>query len=79
MLADASAAREGRAVLGVSRKQPETVEVLAQWVREMHTTFRDGGHTPQDPGPMAPHFHADESEEGGYVHSHDEASAPHEH
>ena len=73
MLADASQAREGRAVVGVSRKQPETVETLARWVREMHAAFLGGGHTPQDPGPMAPHFHADDSEEGGYVHTHGEA------
>ncbi|MFC5317377.1 MULTISPECIES: urease accessory protein UreG [Brachybacterium] len=79
MLADATDAREGRAVLGVSRKQPETVEVLGQWVRDMHSTFREGGHTPQDPGPMAPHFHADESGEGGYVHSHDDGEPAHQH
>ena len=34
---------------------------------------------PQDPGPMAPHFHADEDGEGSYVHSHDEAEAGHTH
>ncbi len=79
MLADASAAREGRAVVGVSRKRPETVEALAQWVRDMHAAFAEGGHVPQDPGPMAPHFHADEDGEGGYVHSHDEGSAGHTH
>lgn len=79
MLADASAAREGRAVVGVSRKQPETVEALARWVRDMHAAFLSGGHVPQDPGPMAPHFHADEDGEGGYVHSHDDAEAGHSH
>jgi urease accessory protein len=79
MLADASAAREGRAVVGVSRKRPETVAALAQWVRDMHTAFLSGGHVPQDPGPMAPHFHADEDGEGGVLHSHDEASPGHTH
>lgn len=79
MLADASEAREGRAVVGVSRKRPETVEALAQWVREMHKTFTEGEHTPQDPGPMAPHFHADEDGQGGYLHTHDEAGAGHTH
>lgn len=77
MLADATEAREGRAVLGVSRKQPETVEALAQWVRELHTQFLGGGHTPQDPGPMAPHFHADEDGEGGYFHTHEDEGAQH--
>ncbi|GAA4529198.1 urease accessory protein UreG [Brachybacterium paraconglomeratum] len=79
MLADASAAREGRAVLGVSRKQPETVQALSDWVRELHTAFTAGGHTPQDPGPMAPHFHADEEGEGGYTHSHEEPVSGHSH
>ncbi|WP_193105048.1 urease accessory protein UreG [Brachybacterium sp. FME24] len=79
MLADASEAREGRAVIGVSRKRPETVQALAQWVRELHTEFLGGGHTPQDPGPMAPHFHADESDEGGFFHSHDENDTDHGH
>ncbi|MGO2557460.1 urease accessory protein UreG [Brachybacterium sp.] len=79
MLADASTAREGRAVIGVSRKQPETVEALAGWVRQMHTAFTAGGHVPQDPGPMAPHFHADEDGEGGYTHSHEEPAASHTH
>ncbi|MDN6400296.1 MAG: urease accessory protein UreG [Brachybacterium sp.] len=79
MLADASTAREGRAVIGVSRKQPETVEALAGWVRQMHTAFTAGGHVPQDPGPMAPHFHADEDGEGGYTHSHEEPAASHSH
>jgi urease accessory protein len=79
MLADASAAREGRAVLGVSRKQPETVEALAGWVRELHAAFTAGGHTPQDPGPMAPHFHADEDGEGGHLHSHENDAAGHRH
>lgn len=79
MLADASAAREGRAVLGVSRKQPETVQALADWVRALHSSFTAGGHTPQDPGPMAPHFHADEEGDGGYLHSHEKSGTGHSH
>ncbi|AXH96690.1 urease accessory protein UreG [Ornithinimicrobium avium] len=65
MLADARAARDGRPVLGVSRKRPETVEALAGWVRELQAAFTGGGHEPVDPGPMAPHSHAD-----GTVHQH---------
>lgn len=79
MLSNASEAREGRAVLGVSRKRPETVDALAAWVRELHRSFSAGGHTPQDPGPMAPHFHADEDGEGGYLHTHEEAAPGHSH
>ena len=63
----------------VCRKRPETVEALAQWVREMHKTVTEGEHTPQDPGPMAPHFHADEDGQAGYLHTHDEAGAGHTH
>ena len=78
MVADATAAREGGPVLALSRKRQETIDELSTWVRWMVARHRDGAHTPQDPGPMAPHFHADE--EGGYIHSHDEApGAVHQH
>lgn len=69
MLADARAAREGRPVLALSRKIPETVEQLSDWVRRMHAAFLAGEHTPIDPGPMAAHFHA--TDDGGYVHQHE--------
>lgn len=69
MLEDATAAREGAPVLALSRKQPETVEALCDWVRQLKARFHSGEHVPTDPGPMAPHFHADE--DGGYVHSHE--------
>lgn len=69
MISDASAAREGNPVLGVSRKQPETVADLRAWVHALHENFSSGAHTATDPGPMAPHFHADE--DGGYFHTHD--------
>lgn len=70
MVADASAAREGNPVLALSRKRPETIEQLCDWVRELNREHVSGRHVPSDPGPMAPHFHADESG-GGYFHSHD--------
>ena len=68
MVADAVQAREGGPVLALSRKQQDTVDELSAWVREMVARHRSGQHTPQDPGPMAPHFHADE--DGGYIHTH---------
>jgi urease accessory protein len=34
-------------------------------------------HVPQDPGPMAPHFHADE-EGNGYLHTHEEGADVHD-
>lgn len=69
MLEDARAARDSRPVLGLSKKRPETVDALSDWVRDLKARFHTGEHVATDPGPMAPHFHADEN--GGYVHSHD--------
>ena len=45
----------------------------AQWVLGKLDTFRGGSHVAQDPGPMAPHFHAGEEhshEPGGHSHGH---------
>lgn len=72
MLADATAAREGGPVLGVSRHQEDTVAALRAWVLELLAAHTAGTHAPQDPGPMAPHFHAEDE------HSHDHEH-PHEH
>jgi urease accessory protein len=69
MVQDARDARDGGPVLALSRKQEATIVELRAWVRWMVEQHRAGSHTPQDPGPMAPHFHADE--DGGHVHSHD--------
>ncbi|GAA4641555.1 urease accessory protein UreG [Gordonia humi] len=72
MVADASDAREGRPVLGVSRTDAESIEALRDWVLGVLTSYRSGAHEPVDPGPMAPHFHADEEHpDGGYVHTHE--------
>ena len=73
MVADARAARDGRPVLALSRKRPETVEALCGWVQALHQRHIGGAHVPTDPGPMAPHFHAT-PDGGGYVHAHDSAS-----
>src|SRR4029453_4079697 len=87
MVADASVAREGRAVLAVSLSYAASVAELRAWVLAVLDGHRRGTHVPQDPGPMAPHFHADEEHpNGGFVHSHDEkngdehqANAPRSH
>lgn len=76
MVADARAARDGAPVLGLSRKQPDTVAQLCEWVHQLRAAFLAGDHTPIDPGPMAPHFHA--TPEGGYTHSH-AADGNHDH
>jgi urease accessory protein len=73
MVEDARGAREGRSVLALSRHLPETVAELRGTLLALLERFRSGLHLPQDPGPMAPHFHADE--DGGYIHTHDENAA----
>jgi urease accessory protein len=69
MIADGRAARDGRAVIGLSRLDQASVDQLTGWVRAMLAAFRSGTHVAVDPGPMAPHFHADEN----LWHAHDGA------
>ena len=84
MVADAEKAREGGPVLALSRTDAASVQALGDWVREMLAAHRTGSHTPVDPGPMAPHFHADEDDDHdhghghghGHGHSRDHAVAP---
>jgi urease accessory protein len=57
MVTDATAARDGRTVLALSRHQQGTVDALCSWVRWLLEEHRAGRHTPQDPGAMAPHVH----------------------
>ena len=70
MVADATAARDGRAVVALSRSDEASIAQLKAWVLGMLESHCADTHTPQDPGPMAPHFHAGE-EGGGYIHAHD--------
>ncbi|MGK2242234.1 MAG: urease accessory protein [Rhodococcus sp. (in: high G+C Gram-positive bacteria)] len=74
MVADATAARDGLPVLALSQKAHSTIDQLSAWLRQVIASHRAGSHTPQDPGPMAPHFHADEEDHGhGHGHSHSHA------
>ncbi len=73
MVADGQAAREGRPVIGLSRTDRASIEQLTGWVRYMLRAFRSGDHVAVDPGPMAPHFHAEDAT----WHTHDEAEPPH--
>ena len=73
MVADATAARDGRPVLALSRTDPPSVAELRRWVLTVLASHRSGAHVPQDPGPMAPHFHADE-EGNGYLHTHEDGA-----
>jgi urease accessory protein len=77
MVSDARDARDGRAVLALSRTDAVSVSQLKQWVLAIHAAHRAGTHEPQDPGPMAPHFHADET--GRVLHSHEPGEPAHSH
>lgn len=80
MVADALVARDGRPVLALSRTDADSVASLRSWVLGVLDAHRLGTHVPQDPGPMAPHFHADEqSPDGGYIHTHSDDDPPHAH
>jgi urease accessory protein len=71
MVKDAEAARDGKPVLALSRKDPASVARLKEWVRIMTAHVSTGDHTPVDPGPMAPHSHV--GEDGSvitHVHTH---------
>ena len=65
MLSDSRAARGERPVVGVSLKNVDDVRTVADWVRVQLESHRRGTLVPEDPGPMAPHVHAD-----GAEHSH---------
>ncbi len=79
MIADGEAARDGRPVLGLSRTDRASIDALTAWVRSMLTAHRSGQHVPQDPGPMAPHWHATEEHAHGHLHATDEPAHEHAH
>ncbi|WP_083649169.1 urease accessory protein UreG [Cellulosimicrobium sp. CUA-896] len=78
MVADATAARDGAPVLALSRDDREAIGALTTWLHTILAAHRSGAHVPQDPGPMAPHFHADE-DGTGYLHTHGDGDAAHDH
>ncbi|MDO7866830.1 urease accessory protein UreG [Nocardioides jiangxiensis] len=59
MVADASAARDGRPVIALARTDPDAIAELTAWVRHQLQHHREGLLVPQDPGPMAAHSHGD--------------------
>jgi urease accessory protein len=73
MVADAEHARDGRAVLALSRHDRSSVDSLRLWVLATLENHRSGRLVPSDPGPMAPHFHA--ADEAGTTHTHEHAEA----
>lgn len=70
MRSDALTARDGRPVVALSRHDGASVAMLLDWVRSQVALQRSGGLVPSDPGPMAPHFHADEGEHSHGAHAH---------
>ncbi|WP_066584497.1 urease accessory protein UreG [Cellulomonas timonensis] len=76
MVREGGAARDGRPVVALSRHDAASVDQLVGWVLGTLAGYRAGGHVAVDPGPMAPHFHADEEHpDGGFTHTHDEPAA----
>jgi urease accessory protein len=59
MVADAEYARDGRRVIALSRRDAASVATVTRWVLDTLQAHRSGALVPQDPGPMAPHFHAE--------------------
>ncbi|MFP5283425.1 MAG: urease accessory protein UreG [Actinomycetes bacterium] len=65
MVRDAAHARDGRTVIALSRTDAASVAEVMDWVRQTVAAHRTGALRPRDPGPMAPHRHAD-----GVTHAH---------
>lgn len=75
MVDDARSVRNGLPVLALSNKDDQSMTRLIDWVRSTIAAHRRAALVPTDPGPMAPHSHADGSE-----HTHDDgAEHTHQH
>jgi urease accessory protein len=59
MVSQGRAARDGRPVVGLSRADRTSITALTDWVRATLEVHRSGRLVATDPGPMAPHSHAD--------------------
>jgi len=70
MVADASLARDGRVVIGLSRSDRASVDRLVAWVRGQLHRQRAGTLVPVDPGPMARHSHSHDHGGGGHLTEH---------
>ncbi|WP_343036619.1 urease accessory protein UreG [Flexivirga aerilata] len=60
MVREGREVRGERPVIALSRNDPASVDALSAWVLGLVDAQRAGRHTPHDPGPMAPHTHADD-------------------
>ncbi len=79
MVRDAESARDGRPVIALSRTDPAAVARVRAWVLATLAAFRGGSHQPTDPGPMAPHVHADQTGQTTDVHTHAGGDRAHTH
>jgi len=70
MVADALEARDGRAVIALSRTDQVSIDALTAWVTAQLARHRTGDLVPVDPGPMAPHSHGDHGHTQGPSHEH---------
>ncbi|UDY25209.1 urease accessory protein UreG [Nocardioides sp. Kera G14] len=70
MVVDATQARAGGPVIALSRTDPASVAELVGWVLAQLKRHLDGDLIPLDPGPMAPHFHAEDGVTHAHEHSH---------
>ena len=70
MVIDAAATRDGRPVIALSRTDRASIDRVTAWLQVQLDHHRAGALTPQDPGPMAPHTHADEGHGHAHAHAH---------
>ena len=59
MVRQGHAVRDGGPVVGLSRTDRTSITALTDWVRATLEVYRAGTLVATDPGPMAPHSHAD--------------------
>jgi urease accessory protein len=59
MVIDAAASRDGRPVIALARTDRASIDSVTMWLQVQLDHHRAGVLVPQDPGPMAPHTHAD--------------------
>jgi len=74
MVSDATAVRDGRPVIALSRNDRASVVALTNWVMAQFAAHCSGELVPADPGPMAPHLHSD-----GTIHLHSDGDDAHQH
>lgn len=71
MVADATAARGERPVIGLSRSDRSSIDALVGWLDGVRAHHLSGALVPVDPGPMAAHSHGpSHAHAHGHAHEH---------